>query len=98
MCLVRSLYCCCCWHYIKTLTTTSCSRSKDCIRRVVYSKSLAICEACTTRCKKPCNSFEKIPRWWIEKKLDGYFVSVAGFELDCMGHVVVLTEGSKLVN
>ena len=90
MCYLRCLYCCCCWQYVKTLTYNSCAQAKHCQRRTVYSKSLAICELCDIRCRKPCSSFETIPRRWTEKKHEGYFVTVGGFKLDCNGNVVVV--------
>ena len=94
MCYLRCLYCCCCWHYVKTLTYNTCSQAKHCQRRTVYSKSLAICETCDNNCKKPCSRFEKIPRRWTEKKHEGYFICVAGFDLDCFGNVVILTSNT----
>ena len=89
MCYCRSSYCLCCWEFIRTLTTNFCSRVETCSRRTVYSKAFEICQGCYT-CRKACSEFSRIPRRWTEKKLDGCFVGVDGFEVDCCGHFVVL--------
>ena len=75
---------------IKTLKINICSRPELCKSRVVYSKSSGLCESCRS-CRKPCSNLEKIPRRWTEKKRDGHFVRVEGFEIDSIGHNIAFT-------
>jgi hypothetical protein len=64
---------------------------------VIYSKSVGLCELCHKSTKKPLRTL-KVPRCWIEKKWEGDWLRVTGFELEASGKILVLTksEPSKL--